>query len=70
MNRKCRLTVSARIRARGAYLEFWFLRGGWGVGGGGGVFEWGAYKKSEFLLFKKTFFNIIVRHENKNTEDK
>ena len=42
------------------------LGGGWGGGG----FEWGAYKKSEFLLFKKTFFNIIVRHENKNTEDK
>ena len=33
------------------------------------LFERGAYKKPEFLLFVKTFFNIIVRHKNKNTED-
>ena len=32
---------------------------------GGRLFERSAYKKSEFLLFVKTFFNIIVRHKNK-----
>ena len=36
----------------------------------GCLFERGAYKESEFLLFMKTFFNIMVRHKNKNAEDK
>ena len=38
---------------------------------GGGAYSRGVLIKNlEFSLFVKTFFNIIVRHKNKNTEKK
>ena len=54
-------TVNARISALGTYSQFRTLFFRWG---GGRLFEKGDYKKYEFWLFVKTFFNIIVRHKS------